>query len=115
MDAAGQAIATPSEPAPLLALPENYLALVRARLQQELRFPIAAREQGLSGTAHIRFEIASDGQVSAVTLVRSSGQPSLDREALALPRRVSPLPPPPNGTLQQGRAVLAVPIVFVLR
>ncbi|MCS6921888.1 MAG: energy transducer TonB [Elioraea sp.] len=98
-------------PAPL---PENYLALVRARLQQELRFPIAAREQGLSGTAHVRFEVAPDGRVGAVTLVRSSGEPSLDREALALPRRVSPLPPPPPGTAEGG-AVLAVPIVFLLR
>lgn len=113
--AAGQAMAAGGEPASALPLPENYLGLVRARLQQELRFPMAARERGLSGTAHIRFEIAADGRVGAVTLVRSSGEPSLDREALALPRRVSPLPPPPHGTAQQGGAVLAVPIVFVLR
>jgi protein TonB len=86
---------------------------VRALLQRALRYPLAAREQGLSGTAEVRFVVAADGQVAGVALARSSGEPSLDREALALPRRVSPLPPPPGAG--SAEVVLVVPVVFVLR
>jgi protein TonB len=95
-------------------LPPGYVAALRRILERNLRFPMAAREQGLSGTATVRFALARDGRVVAATLARSSGQPSLDREAMALLTRVSPFPPLPAdvpGTVVE----LVVPVVFVLR
>jgi protein TonB len=101
-------------PDAVTTLPPGYVAALRRILEHNLRFPMAAREQGLSGTATVRFSLARDGRVLGAALARSSGQPSLDREAVALLGRVSPLPPlPPE--FPGAVAELVVPVVFVLR
>lgn len=95
-------------------LPPGYLTTLRAILERNLRFPMVAREQGLSGTATVRFTVTRDGRVLHAALSRSSGEASLDREALALLGRVSPLPPLPADFPQQA-VELVVPVVFRLR
>lgn len=84
----------------------GYYAQVRAHLQ---RHRAAVRTQAADmRTAVVRFRVGADGAVSAVTLMRSSGDPDLDRAALDLLRRASPLPAPP----QQRPLTLGVPIEF---
>ena len=52
---------------------------------------------GSRGVATVAFSIDRNGNVKSARLVRSSGNSALDREALALVRRASPVPrPPPN-------------------
>jgi len=91
-----------------------YLARVRKRLAASKKYPPAARAQKLEGVALVVFLLAPDGRVLSSRLARSSGHTVLDEEVMALLRRVSPLPPRPQG-LPQDNLSLTVPIQFSLR
>lgn len=56
-------------------------------------YPEAARSQGLHGSLLLTVEVRADGQVVAVRLERSSGQPLLDRAAQDIVRLAAPYPP----------------------
>jgi protein TonB len=95
-------------------LPPDYAAAVARILRRNLRYPNIAREQGIMGVAMVHFSIARDGTVLAPRLLRGSGSVMLDQEALALLRRVSPLPPLPPA-MPGAQASVVVPIGFDLR
>ena len=63
-----------------------------------------------TGTAVISFSIDSAGHVTSARLIKSSGDNALDQEAVALPRRASPLPAPPQAT--RSAIALTVPVRF---
>lgn len=52
------------------------------------------------GEARVRFTVDAEGNVSAIELLRSSGDPQLDEAALALPGQAAPLPLPAVGSLR---------------
>ena len=86
---------------------------VKLALDRGKRYPRGARRQRQEGTPRIRFLISRGGRVLSVRLELSSGVPSLDKEALALPIRVQPLPPPPRSV--PGETIdLVVPVEFLL-
>jgi len=80
---------------------------IMSRLNRHKRHP----DGNSRGTAAVSFTINRSGRVLSVRLTRSSGNPRLDREALALPRRASPLPPPPAG-LRGTTFNLSTPVQF---
>ena len=79
-----------------------------AHLNRHKRFPPG----GGRGTASVAFSIDRAGRVLSARLVRSSGDATLDQEAVALARRASPVPPPPPNVGNGGNVLLAVPIRF---
>jgi len=91
-----------------------YLARVRKKLAASKKYPPEARALKLEGVAMVVFLLAPDGRVLSSRLARSSGHPVLDEEVMALLRRVSPLPPRPQG-LPRDNLSLTVPIQFSLR
>ena len=50
-----------------------------------------------SGEVLVAFTIEADGTAGAISVARGSGSSRFDREALALVRRASPFPRPPDG------------------
>lgn len=80
---------------------------VMAHLNRRKRHPGGAAR----GTASVAFTIDRSGRVISARLVRSSGSAVLDREAVALARRASPVPPPPSG-VGRGTVSLSVPVRF---
>jgi TonB family protein len=64
----------------------------------------ALRRSGL--VAAVRFEIAPDGTVSGVQLVRSSGDRGYDQSVVRAVQRSSPLPPPPERYRDDFREVV---------
>jgi periplasmic protein TonB len=86
----------------------NYAGTVLAQLARHKRMPAEAQRNHSQGMATINFMIDGSGRVGAVRLVRSSGVAILDQEALGLPRRASPFPPPPGGRAQP----ITVPVNF---
>ncbi|MFQ6550449.1 TonB family protein [Aestuariibius sp. 2305UL40-4] len=70
----------------------NYRGEIKRRLQRVRRPNVRA-----SGSARVAFVIADSGNLAAVSISRSSGNPSLDRAAIELVRRAAPFPPPPPG------------------
>jgi protein TonB len=78
-----------------------------AHLNRYKRFPGGANP----GTVQVAFSIDRGGRVISARLVGSSGDAALDDEAVAMIRRASPVPAPPDGV---GGSVLAlaVPVRF---
>lgn len=94
----------------------NWSSLLLQRLERYKRYPAQAVRQQARGVVSINVTLDRAGQVLNVTLAKSSGFPSLDREALALPARATPLPPLPDD-MAQGKSQITVmlPIRFDLR
>ncbi len=80
---------------------------VVAHLNRRKRHPGGAA----GGTASVSFTIDRSGRVLSARLIRSSGSAILDREAVALAHRASPVPAPPAG-LGRGTVNLSVPVRF---
>lgn len=78
-----------------------------AHLNRFKRFPNGASP----GTVQVAFSIDRGGRVLSARLVRGSGDAALDEEAVAMIRRASPVPAPPDG-IGGGAIALAVPVRF---
>jgi protein TonB len=86
--------------------PASWRNLIASRLRRNKPSGFSAQLSG--GTAVVSFRIAANGAARSVRLVRSAGDKTLDRAALATVRRSSPFPPPPPGV---GRS-FRVPVSF---
>jgi protein TonB len=114
------AAAKPQPSAPTVdAQAEDRLLLtfsqsISKQIKRYQKYPPPAQRRGWEGTAEVLLQIAADGNVTGITLGKSSGHAILDEEALNMVRRASPLPAAPPDL--RGRAlVVTVPIVFRLQ
>lgn len=71
-----------------------YLALKR-KIELVWEYPYAARRAGIQGRLLIRFVINQNGSLASVNILRTSGSPLLDQEAVRAIRNASPFPPLP--------------------
>ncbi len=90
-----------------------YLALVRSRIHELLRYPSVARHRGLSGTVLIEVEIAPTGEIGRVSVAASSSHGVLDEAAVDAVRGLRRVPFPPN--LRPRALRTRLPVVFDLR
>ena len=88
----------------------NYRGLVAAHLARHKQFPPDARNRGDQGSAVVTFSLNGRGGVTAVSLSRGTGAAALDHETIAMVRRASPFPVPPDG---RGHS-FTVPVSFRL-
>jgi periplasmic protein TonB len=91
-----------------------YLAEVQRAVARAQVYPEEARQTRKTGTTVVAFVIQSNGSITGMRLARSSGDPTLDRAALAAVGRVGRVRPIPASA---GRSTwaLQVPIRFSLR
>ena len=85
----------------------------RIYIQQNLKYPIIAQENGISGRVFVQFDINAKGKIANVIVVRGV-DPSLDKEAV----RVVKSSPSWKAGKQRGRPVnvrFTFPIVFQLQ
>jgi protein TonB len=87
----------------------NYDGKIVAHLARHN--PDSARRADAQGVATVSFSIDGGGRVTSVRLVSGSGKAAIDQEVVAMPRRASPFPPPPDG---KGRN-FTVPVRLNLR
>jgi TonB family protein len=92
----------------------SYQSQVLAHLQRYRIYPAEAKNRGITGTAMVRFALASNGSVISASLSHGSGTAVLDEAALSMVRRASPFPPFPAG-LGRSQMDFAAPIRFDLR
>jgi len=90
-----------------------YLRTFRRRIVESLRYPAAARRQGLKGTVQLEIFIKPDGAISAVSITGSSSHPLLDEAALQAVRSLAPQPFPAGLVPRLLRVRL--PVVFDLQ
>ena len=77
----------------------GWRQLLRDRIERAKQYPHEARRQGMEGTTEVEFQVAKDGSVKEVMVVRSSGFPLLDQASMETIRRAAPLPVIP-GTIR---------------
>ena len=77
-----------SRPAPAAVVQDvnavrTYAVLLRERVQANLRVPATITLMHMSGTTTLDLRLAPDGAVLAVSVLRPSGTPRIDRAAMA--------------------------------
>jgi protein TonB len=92
----------------------SWTSEIVALLERNKRYPPAAQARGEHGVAEVFFSLDRAGRVIDSRVMRSSGAPALDAEALALLQRAQPFPTPP-AELAGPRVDLTVPIRFNLK
>lgn len=83
-------------------------------LSRHRRYPAAARQSGQQGKVQVRFRIDRKGQVLSAQVIKASRSSSLDAEAVAMLKRASPLPEPPDEV--GGETIeLVIPVEFTIK
>jgi len=83
-------------------------------LSENVKYPVIAQENGIQGRVICQFVVNKDGSIVDVEVVRSGGDPSLDKEAI---RVIKSMPKWKPGK-QRGKAVrvkYTVPVNFKLQ
>ena len=74
----------------------DYRDMVRRRLQENRRYPYAARSAGTEGSVGVIFSIKSGGGLGYASVESGSGSGVLDASAIEAVRGSSPFPPLPE-------------------
>ncbi|MEE0923316.1 MAG: energy transducer TonB [Paludibacteraceae bacterium] len=93
--------------------PDGQQALFKF-LSENVKYPVIAQENGIQGRVICQFVVNKDGSIVDVEVVRSGGDPSLDKEAV---RVIKSMPKWKPGK-QRGKAVrvkYTVPVNFKLQ
>jgi protein TonB len=88
-----------------------YSASLLERLTKYQQYPRTARSKGIKGRGTVSFLIDASGHVTSVTIASGTGAAILDQEMIAMVRRASPFPAPPDGEPKK----LTVPVTFDLK
>ena len=82
-------------------------------LSENVKYPTIAADNGIQGRAVCSFVVNKDGSISDVEVVRSGGDPSLDKEAL---RVIKSMPKWKPGTIKGKpvRVKFTLPVNFSL-
>ena len=84
-----QPVQPPPAPAPAISAAQQasatelYAATLRTRVQANTQVPQAVTMMHLSGVTTLSIELGPSGQLMAVSVLRSSGVPPIDKAALA--------------------------------
>lgn len=91
--------------------PASWRNQLQAWVQRHKSYPSASAPMREAGTVELKFTIDTEGNVTSSRVSRSSGSPRLDRAALDMLRRASPVPPPPR-SFNTATMVLSMPVTF---
>lgn len=96
------------------ALIASYLSKVRAKILSAKNYPAHLREKAMEGEVHLKITLNSGGNVTAVSVQKSSGHGALDEHARNIIYSLSPFPAFSDGI---GRSSLSVrvPLRFVIQ
>lgn len=83
---------------PVIAQSSPWKQQVQTLVRANFTYPRSAQVRGDQGLAVIRVDLAVDGNITGVTLTKSSGSPILDREAVRIAQKIKRFPAPPRGT-----------------
>jgi protein TonB len=97
------------------AIAAAWEGLLEKRLQRFKRYPTDAQSRGEQGVVLLSFSVDRSGRLLEHHVLRSSGHPALDEEAMSMMERAQPLPPFPPAMTEAKLDDLTVPIQFSLR
>ena len=91
----------------------QYGNMLSNQLAKYKNYPRIAVTRGYEGDATLEFKLDANGNLISCTIVKSSGYPSLDNEALESVKKASPFPLPPDSLRGRSFTIL-VPVSFRL-
>lgn len=92
----------------------SWQKALHLHLSKHKRYPAEARSRRIQGVVTVGFTIDREGKVTETRIVRGSGSPLLDEEALEMLKRATPLPTPPDEAIT-GSLNLTLPVQFNIR
>lgn len=93
----------------------NHLrSLLHAALDQHFIYPAFARRQGWEGRVEVLVRLEQNGQLIALKIVRSSGYPILDEDALLTLRRIGAIPQAQTALKGYSSYDIRLPILYRL-
>ncbi|WP_168356043.1 energy transducer TonB [Sphingomonas gei] len=92
----------------------NWQSALLGHLKGFLRYPRQAQSARQEGVTLVSVTVDRQGKLLSARVVRGSGYPILDGEALATVRRGSPVPPP-TSEIRGDPVTVSIPIQFSLR
>ena len=95
------------------AAKSSYKSSVQKEIQRNLHYPKMAEKRRITGLAMVEIHLDKAGNVTSVTVISSSGNDSLDAEAIAVIKRAD-LKQYMNDTLADRINPLTMPISFTL-
>lgn len=92
----------------------DYFSLISAHLNRRKTYPADAKKARQEGIVTVRFSVDRNGNVSNVSIRKSSGHDILDAATLQLLQRVAPLPRMP-AAMQRETVTVSLPIDYSLK
>jgi protein TonB len=97
----------------ILGIPRSYLLALRSEIERRKTYPVQARREGVEGEVRMSFVVQSDGTISDVEVVGSSGHPELDRAASGTLQKLGRVAPLPSSS-RLSRLRLELPMLYRL-
>lgn len=91
----------------------NYGNLLSREFAKHKQYPRIAQMRGWQGSTKVELHIDANGGITSLSISESSGFEILDKQALEMVRKASPLPQPPE-TLRGREFTIIVPVAFRL-
>lgn len=91
----------------------NYSNLLSREFAKYKQYPRMAQIRGWQGTVKVELHIDATGSIRSSTVIESSNFEVLDKQALEMVRKASPLPQPPE-FLRGREFTIVVPVAFRL-
>lgn len=92
-----------------------YVSRIRARIGENLRYPLALRRRGVQGRVGLRLTLDEAGALQAREISTGSGSAELDELALRAAAAAQPYPAPSERLRKKGPLILNLPVEFKLR
>lgn len=107
----------PRTPGPSLqdldAARNGYSSLLAREFSKYRQYPRIAQMRGWQGTVRVQLELDANGNITQSAIKESSGYEVLDKQALEMVRKATPLPQPPDILRNRAFSIL-VPVTFKL-
>ncbi|EJF75230.1 energy transducer TonB [Bartonella alsatica] len=87
----------------------EWLAKIQAQLERQKKYVVKQRVSRTKGTVTLEFKVSKQGSISSSRVMVSSGDPKLDRLAMAALQRAGSFPPPP---LSKVNKIIRVSLIF---
>jgi len=91
----------------------SYNRWLKIKVESVLRYPELAAISGLQGYLYIKFDIMKDGSLGAVELLKSSGYPILDNEAIRAIKSAAPFQALPDDWSMDRYSIRAAVLFYV--
>ena len=95
-------------------IPKDYIPpQILSRV--EPKYPVSAREQGITGTVRVKVQVTADGRAGSVSIRQSSGSSLLDQAAVEAVRKWRFVPAKDRSTGKAFSCFTSFPVVFRLK